>query len=339
MAVADSNDKGNAYVTVSGLDNEIAFWTENKRYLRLQYDVDKNTLTFLNSNHRIMKYAELIKDIAGKTQKIYIEWVQDTGKYLYFDLHSVAQKAKDVTFSASLLRYDAQNNNNGIKPSFDESASLQEVLSNDDVLLLSPIRSLEEEYTNMGVYNKHTLYLGPLPTKSFLKQCAVTYLFNCCMHGNDEELLSDVKDVTEVMFDVASWTVGQIGTDSEEEEEDEEDEDEAQQEEEEKGEHYTAALKHNDEMDVVSLQMAYLDERIDAIHGYLAKGNVQIHCLAGAHRSPFITGCYAYKYGELKGKTVQEVYAWLMGRRDVVQILGSDKWMKRYFEHLEKGQE
>eukprot|EP00483_Globobulimina_turgida_P004693 UN04702 len=68
----------------------------------------------------------------------------------------------------------------------------------------------------------------------------------------------------------------------------------------------------------------------------LKDGNVLIHCLAGAHRSPFITGCYEYKYGKLNGKTPKDVYKWLKSNREIVQPLGYDRWMKEYFAFLRK---
>merc|ERR1712154_404014 len=78
----------------------------------------------------------------------------------------------------------------------------------------------------------------------------------------------------------------------------------------------------------------YLDKKIDLIDEWLPKGHVLIHCLAGAHRSPFITGCYEYKYGHLNGKKTEEVYQWLKGKREVVQELGFDENMEEYFEYL-----
>ena len=62
------------------------------------------------------------------------------------------------------------------------------------------------------------------------------------------------------------------------------------------------------------------------------------HCLAGAHRSPFITGCYVYKYGDMKGKTPKEIYKWLVETRDIVQPLGYDRWMDKYHKYLAKNE-
>ena len=78
-------DLSNAYQTMTWMGNEISFWTDKHAFIRLRYD-DNETITFLKSNRSTMEYDTLIKDMSSNNQHIYIEWVQSTGKYLYFDL-------------------------------------------------------------------------------------------------------------------------------------------------------------------------------------------------------------------------------------------------------------
>ncbi|ETN99260.1 hypothetical protein RFI_38221 [Reticulomyxa filosa] len=64
-----------------------------------------------------------------------------------------------------------------------------------------------------------------------------------------------------------------------------------------------------EEFDIVidfKRKIALLEElynHIDKIHSELKCDNVYIHCLSGAHRSPFITGCYLAKYVGMKNKS------------------------------------
>ena len=336
-AIIDTEeDLDNAYQTLTWIGNQISFWTEKHVFIRMQYDDED--ITFLNSNRNKMKYDQLIKDISLEKQRIYLEWVQETGQYLYYDLLQIAKKVKNVTFSLSLLKYDA-NNAECIKPSFDESADPEKILTSHDIILLSPQRSFKQKYTAMGeYYGKNILYLGPLPTKEFIKQCYVNSLFNCCSYSNDADVLQLPK-VKEYVFDVAGWTVGRIEGDSSDEDEDNDNNDDGDNkkndeqainvkaEEEEKSDKIVHSLK--------DLQLMYLDKKIDLVDKLLKKGNLLIHCLAGAHRSPFITGCYEYKYGKLNGKTPKEIYKWLTSTRDIVQPLGYDRWMMDYFAFLE----
>eukprot|EP01083_Nonionella_stella_P096331 270760_1 len=318
----DEEDLANAYQTLSWIGNEISFWTEHQRFIRLQYEDE--TMTFLNTYHHKMEYETVIKDLTCKKQRIYIEWVQDTGKYLYYDLLATAKKVKKSTFNLSVFHYDIADND-CVQPSFDETAAPEKILTSDDIVILSPVRSFELQYTTMGqYYGDHVLYLGPFPSVQFMKQCHVQYLFNCCGYWNDADI-RQLPNVKEIMFDVAGWIAGEIGDDDEDDKENEEEEKES-------------TVKQYDQKYLEQLQLEYLDKQIDIVDGLLKKGNVLIHCLAGAHRSPFITGCYEYKYGTMNGKTPREIYKWLTGRREIVQPLGFDRWMVDYFAFLaEKG--
>merc|ERR1712083_1129989 len=128
-------------------------------------------------------------------------------------------------------------------------------MGNEDVLLLSPIRSIAQRYTTMGEYHgKNILYLGPKPTKQFITQCGVKYLYNCCTHSDDEDILK-LPGVEEMLFNVGAWTHGHVDTDSEEEEEEES---ESEQDEDEKSDKYSAAIKQTDEEYVLHLTYEYL---------------------------------------------------------------------------------
>merc|ERR1712113_987115 len=91
-------------------------------------------------------------------------------------------------------------------------------------------------------------------------------------------------------------------------------------------------IKAIKECNVKVLQLRYLDERIDEIEQMMKSGNVLIHCLAGAHRSPFITACYLYKYGNYLNKmeTAKQIYKWMTKKREVVEPMGYDQWLDDY---------
>ena len=50
---------------------------------------------------------------------------------------------------------------------FDESVSIESRLRMDDMLIISPVRSILSRFTPMGIYNGNQLYLGPVPTVEF----------------------------------------------------------------------------------------------------------------------------------------------------------------------------
>merc|ERR1719491_2806995 len=83
-------------------------------------------------------------------------------------------------------------------------------------------------------------------------------------------------------------------------------------------------------------KMEFLDAHIDEVHAMLAEGNIVIHCLAGAHRSPFITGCFLLKYGLAKEEDTSPaaIYKHMKGKRSIVQELGYDKELMEYQEYL-----
>ena len=96
------------------------------------------------------------------------------------------------------------------------------------------------------------------------------------------------------------------------------------------------ALHRLNEEQTRSLNVQFLDAMIDEIHRFLIEGNVIIHCLAGAHRSPFITGCYLSKYGleATKGKPPEQIYKHLKQKRSIVQELGYDRQLEMYQKYL-----
>ena len=201
---------------------------------------------------------------------------------------------------------------------FDESVTIDSVLGPTDILIISPLRSMHARYTPMVISEGHQLYLGPIPTVEFLTQCKVGYLMNCCMKPNEAEI-REKTNVVERVFNVGRWGKKkhvfqpvEMGNDS-------------------FGKDYKNKMG----------PMAYLDAMIDEMHHYLQRGNILVHCLAGAHRSPFITGCYLMKYG-MKGTKVGEsaenIYVFMKGKRSIVQELGFDKRLQKYQKYLVKQQ-
>merc|ERR1712130_252206 len=84
-------------------------------------------------------------------------------------------------------------------------------------------------------------------------------------------------------------------------------------------------------------RMKYLDVVVDEIHSNLKTANIVIHCLAGAHRSPFITGCYMLKYGPKDlTKNPESIYKYLKAKRSIVQELGYQFQLAKYQQYLNK---
>lgn len=153
-------------------------------------------------------------------------------------------------------------------------------------------------FTRMGRYNGHWLYLGGTPTEPFVKEHAISHLFNCRLSANKAEVTAAAK-CGETLMDVARWAHGRAAD----------------------GDAETAALKR-------------LDENVDIINAQLVKGNVFVHCLAGAHRSPFITGAFLAKHGGFADKSAREIYAHMHALRSMVEPLGYDKWLDKYLAFL-----
>ena len=105
-------------------------------------------------------------------------------------------------------------------------------------------------------------------------------------------------------------------------------------------------IKNDDKLSDFDIECCKeLDKIISIINRNLLKGNTLVHCMAGAHRSPFIVGCYMLKYGqysetkfvnEFKSElnTVNNVYEWLKNMRDVVDELDYKPLMNKYHKYI-----
>jgi len=267
--------------------------------------------------------------VMSDDHRIYLEWCQEsTGSYIYFDLFRVIQKTKQyqsLHVDSLTIKRDKNNNNDILDKScyFDESVPIESRLKMTDTLILSPLRSVLARYSPMGLYQGHQLYLGPTPTEEFMNKFAVKYICNCRVKRNDKNLLKNTK-AKERLFNVAGWKYNKqyiftpLDITSNEQKSNDDDN------------------KNNQNIKIKMNQMEYLDAMIDEIHSNLEKGNVIIHYLAGAHRSPFITGCYLAKYGALKSKSPQDIYKYMKQKRPIVQELGYDKELALYQQFLKE---
>eukprot|EP01084_Bolivina_argentea_P252331 423523_1 len=302
-------------------------------YLNIEHDQKDNTLVFYSngSGKSFTNINELLNVLKSRTHRIFLEWCQQsTGSYIYYDLYKVIEKLKQYkSIDVNILTIDV-NKQNVLDKScyFDESVSIESQLKKTDTLILSPVRSMLATYTPMGNYEGHQLYLGPIPTEQFLKQFKIIYIFNCCQKKNIGKLIKNTVAIERV-FNVANWkwnnkyiykpliNINKLQLN------------ECKSNEENKVNNSNKGIQMN--------KMEYLDAMIDEIHQCLKKGNIVIHCLAGAHRSPFITGCYLYKYGLKDYKqTPKDIYKHLKGKRLIVQKLGYDKQLKLYQNYLKE---
>lgn len=314
-------------------------------YLHLTHDKEKNILLFhANSggNKSFENLKELINVLSSNDHRIYLEWCQQaTGSYVYFDLSAIVQKLQTFTsFEVNLLtninNTDNKDNEDKIIDKtcyFDESVTIESRLRVTDVLILSPLRSILSRYTPMGIYRGHQLYLGPVPSVEFMNQFKVTFIFNCCQRQNAKELTAKTK-AKERLFNVSKWkwTKQYVYKPFEYQH----NEKNKAQENENKNDENEENKNNDDGLKMTRLQ--YLDAMIDEIDFHLKKGNIIIHCLAGAHRSPFITGCYLHKYGlkDTKSKSAEDIYKHLKLKRAIVQELGYDKKLTEYQQYLKK---
>ena len=319
-------------------------------YLSIHHDPKEQRLIFHSDGQAITPFKsaeDLIKVLISKTHRVFLEWCQvETGSYVYFNLGQVIQsvdesEAPHESIDVKLLildnkkqknadqgtdekeadesnEQDSPPNSSALDEScyFDESVPIESKLNPTDILIISPLRSMHSRFTPMGLYEGHQLYLGPQPTVEFVNQCKVSYIMNCCLKGNAAEI-KNKTDAKERLFNVAGWKWAK---------------------------QYTFDVLEDGgygaDMDQKPMgQLAYLDAMIDEIHHYLQRGYILIHCLAGAHRSPFITGCYLIKYG-LKGtetgQSPENIYVHMKGKRRIVQELGYDVQLGKYQKYLEK---
>ncbi|ETO30242.1 hypothetical protein RFI_06879, partial [Reticulomyxa filosa] len=332
----------------------VTFSTPSKKPLTLIYDDNSKLLRlyFLQIDKPINSISQLMhlwndQESAKKdeTEKykccVYLEWCDEkTGKYQYFDLFQCFQQLN----RSYLLLYDF---NKELKPTFEESKlmcmlkffnnsffyklisrCIETMLRDNDVLIRSfqldklSMTSKKEDktkskrnkwqsgnwrFTLMGVYEGHELYLGGAPEQKFIKECNISFVFSCRFSKNTTHNVKHCLDTRnggrgECHFDVSTW---------------------------------------KEEFDIVidcKRKIALLEEldtHIDKIHSELKCGNVYIHCLAGAHRSPFITGCYLAKYAGMKGKGSKYIYDHMHQLRNIVQPLTYPRCLDQYIQHIE----
>eukprot|EP01084_Bolivina_argentea_P090758 163467_1 len=316
------SDNATDYKTQRWYGNTVGLRTQHG-YLNIEYEKKDNTLIFHCDGlgrKQFENIQQLLNVLKSPDHRIFLEWCQETGSYIYFNLYKIIETLQQhESIDVNTLTINKNKNKNKLDKScyFDESVSIESQLNKTDTLILSPLRSMLYRYTPMGIYEGHQIYLGPIPTEEFIKQFKIKYIFNCCQKKNVSNLIKNTQTIERV-FSVASWKWNdkyiykplKIENDSSDE---------------------------SKEIEIKMNKFQFLDAMIDEIHQFLKNGNIIIHCLAGAHRSPFITGCYLYKYG-LKDKkiTPQEIYKHLKGKRSIVQELGYDKQIKLYQEYLKQ---
>eukprot|EP01084_Bolivina_argentea_P061881 113120_1 len=312
----------NNYVTQNWHGDSVGIKTETG-YIHIEHNKKDTSLMFYSDNidKKQFKNIQQLENVLTSTNhKIFIEWCQlSNGSYIYFDLLKVVQQLQTYKcINVNLLNINNKNNITLHKSCyFDESVSINSQLRTTDILITSPLRSTLATYSPMGIFNNHQLYLGPTPNKQFIHQFKIIYIFNCCHKRNPYELIENTA--SERLFNVAKWT-SCTNTNSFIYKRLEGDE------------------KSNNNQKSQMNGWEYLDAMIDEIHSNLHKGNVLIHCLAGAHRSPFITGCYLLKYGlKQPNISVEDIYNYLKQKRSIVQELSFDKEMSLYQKYLTEG--
>ena len=326
--------KSKGYTTKKWSFNEIGFEL-GKYYIQLRYHGVKKEIYFLsnitneptNDLDTILQRLTNNKDESDTT--IYLEWCHlSTGKYYYFNLHKLFNHFKQPTIDTTKLfknnekAKEKQNINDEksnetsndkedelILYEFDENESLKNRLKSNDILLLSPYRSLLDKFTLIGSFNVNnkSLYLGPYPTKEFVTDCKCGVLFNCTAKANKQGITNLDNMKKEIIFDVSGWRWG----------------------------------NRNKNKNKKS-QMTILDENIDTIWNELKENNVLVHCLAGAHRSPFIVACFLVKYGIFKQELIlkrtmlstTDIYKYLKDRRKIVQPLSYGQTLDQYIAYL-----
>ena len=269
------------YKSTQWFMDDISF--SSKYVVTLGYDASKHRINFLDNKKQIINNLESIQSLISpfSDEIVYLEWCDfaNGGAYYYFDICKLMNpnqfnKNKICYIDISFI----MNSKNKTQYSeFDESVSIETKLKKNDILLLSPMRSINEDYTLIGTYNNHKLFLGPLPTITFLHDCQCNVLFNCSNKPNEKKIMNtkisintgnndndnDEKELEmkETLFKVPQWRWMDENT--------------------------TKAKNAKYEM---------LDNHVDGIFNDLKNYNVLIHCMAGAHRAPFATGCFLAKY-------------------------------------------
>ncbi|ETO30719.1 hypothetical protein RFI_06403 [Reticulomyxa filosa] len=365
MSKALPRSEENRFEEKIWIQNRVKLVTPANNTLFLLHDLKKEVLYLYNfiDDKQIETVEEVQLLWTGKSSKtseskddseekatgkprVFIEWCQPTsGKYHYFDIFACVQHVQRPYLSIKDLTGD-------LKPHFDESAyknifcvcircndfflnkkanALDTMLSPDDTLILSPIRSIGMEgehsankkghktkeneddnieigsnsfagsqllytnFTDMGTYNGHKLYLGGSPSLQFVKTHEISFLLNCRVDKNPADIVK-LCQKGELLFDVATWK-------------------------------YRA---HDNYFEAYQK----IDDIVERIHQELAIGHAFIHCLAGAHRSPFITGCYLAKYAGMKDKGSHAIYRHMQHLRAIVQPLGYNHNIDLYIDFL-----
>eukprot|EP01083_Nonionella_stella_P117213 348959_1 len=296
----------------------------NNGYLHIKYGEKNHILEFYSDHLGVEQFStmkQIINTLCTEECSIYLEWLQNnTGAYYYFNLAKVIEqtqnhKALDINILNVSSSEDMKSNEDDdsitldLDPScyFDESVLIETRLSINDILIISPLKSMNLGYSDMGIYSKHKLFLGRTPTHDFITKNNIKYVFNCTLRPNEQD---NIAKCTERHFNVCKWKM--------------------------KGKKYVfiPLTPKNDESAIKMNGKEYLDAMVDEINEYMCCGNVLIQCLAGAHRSAFITSCFLYKYGGFKNKTPEQIYTFMKNRRNVVDELGFDKQLKKYQEFV-----
>ena len=265
--------------------DKVSFTT--KYNVTLTYSAPTKQIFFVNNKKEPYKDLDSVLYYLTpyKEEIVYLEWCDiETGKYYYFNVlklmspNEYNKDRKHYIDTTEIISSDWYE--------FDESQSLHGILEKKDILILSPIRSMIDEYTLIGKYNNHSLYLGPFPSDSFIYDLNVNILFNCSNKNNDEDTTMKIENVKEIMFQVTEWRWKHFENNN----------DSKKNKNSFKNRWGKNKNKKKNKKDKHYDKYCELDEQIDVIYNELKENNVLIHCLAGAHRSPFITGCFLAKY-------------------------------------------
>lgn len=216
-------------ISLRWFENEVVFSVDDRHSICLKYNPNEHILKFsspsisklsANSNgNNEFDFEQLLSILqptsSNKCKRVFIEWCDmQCGQYLYYNLINILNVSKDISIDTNCFSSQKSTSDDSIsnlpkfEAEFDESIDINDHLSSNDIIILAPIRSILRRFTNMGVFHDHILYLGPMPTVDFLRECKILLVFNCCMSANRKDVMNaktNLPQMREKLFNICKW--------------------------------------------------------------------------------------------------------------------------------------